>query len=237
MDLQRENASSTNKSFQTHLFGLRAIKNSAVHAYSDPYTLHFLINRNSHSNQTEKQHYLNNDNEEWINSSGRITREVMFDLINNVFDLDFEGLTEIELEKAQKAFNEELTALTDTVSYKKEEMVARLRVVTGQEKGQVNEIGVLSYSTQQENQGLAPIYVLDSPVTAWRLYNYLYEFKAHYKQLLSVNPDHLFKSVLPTVEWMQFTLNKLSKESRKQGQALHKKMIESGTTVSVFHSI
>ncbi|TOE64295.1 hypothetical protein CGJ38_24390, partial [Vibrio parahaemolyticus] len=71
----------------------------------------------------------------------RITREVMFDLINNVFDLDFEGLTEIELEKAQKAFNEELTALTDTVSYKKEEMVARLRVVTGQEKGQVNEIG------------------------------------------------------------------------------------------------
>ncbi|WP_219580450.1 hypothetical protein, partial [Vibrio parahaemolyticus] len=65
----------------------------------------------------------------------------MFDLINNVFDLDFEGLTEIELEKAQKAFNEELTALTDTVSYKKEEMVARLRVVTGQEKGQVNEIG------------------------------------------------------------------------------------------------
>ncbi|EOX4455936.1 hypothetical protein ACJ5M8_000955 [Vibrio antiquarius] len=237
MDLQRENASSTNKSFQTHLFGLRAIKNSAVHAYSDPYTLHFLINRNSHSNQTEKQHYLNNDNEEWINSSGRITREVMFDLINNVFDLDFEGLTEIELEKAQEAFNEELTALTDTVSYKKEEMVARLRVVTGQEKGQVNEIGVLSYSTQQENQGLAPIYVLDSPVTAWRLYNYLYEFKAHYKQLLSVNPDHLFKSVLPTVEWMQFTLNKLSKESRKQGQALHKKMIESGTTVSVFHSI
>ena len=44
------------KRTEGHLFGLQAIKNSAVHAYADPYTLHYLINRNSHSNKTEKLH-------------------------------------------------------------------------------------------------------------------------------------------------------------------------------------
>ncbi|EGQ9121134.1 hypothetical protein DC894_RS16385 [Vibrio parahaemolyticus] len=236
-DIRTQGADSTSTLTQPNMFGLRAIKNSAVHAFSDPYTLHFLINRNSHNNQTEKQHYLNADNEEWMNSSGRITREVMQDLINNVFDLNFEGLSENESQQTEDAFNAEFTAVTDTISYKTEEMEARLRVVTGQEKGKVNEVGVLSHSSQDVNQGLAPIYVLDSPVTAWRFYNYLHEFKAHYKQLLAVNPDHLFKTVLPTVEWMQSTLKKLSKESREQGVRMHKKMLENGVKVSVFHSI
>ncbi|EGQ9811992.1 hypothetical protein FWP29_13285 [Vibrio parahaemolyticus] len=227
----------TNKPYQLCMFGLRAIKNSAVYAFSDPYTLHFLINRNSHGNQTEKQHYLNADNEEWMNSSGRITREVMQDLINNVFDLNFDGLSEDECQQTENAFNEEFTAVTNTISYKSEEMLARLRVVSGQEKGRVNEVGVLNRSPQDVNQGLAPIYVLDSSVTAWRFYNYLHEFKAHYKQLLAVNPDHLFKTVLPTVEWMQFTLKKLSKDSRDKGLEMQKKMLESGVKVSVFHSI
>ncbi|MDU0114010.1 hypothetical protein RT723_13570 [Psychrosphaera aquimarina] len=80
------------------LFGLQAIKNSAVHAYADPYTLHYLINRNSHSNGTEKLHYLTQDNEEFINSSGRITRSIMIDLINNVFDLDFNEPNQFELD-------------------------------------------------------------------------------------------------------------------------------------------
>lgn len=227
----------TKKSYSGSMFGLRAIKNSAVHAFSDPYTLYFLINRNSHSNQTEKQHYLNGDNEEWINSSGRITREVMLDLINNVFDLNFDGLSEDECQQTEYAFNEEFTAVTDIISYKSEEMLARLRVVSGQGKGKVNEVGVLSYSSQDVNYGLAPIYVLDSPVTVWRFYNYLHEFKEHYKQLLAVNADHLFMTVLPTVEWMQSTLKKLSKESRGQGITMHKKMLENGVKVSVFHSI
>lgn len=151
--------------------------------------------------------------------------------------MNFDGLSEDECQQTEYAFNEEFTAVTDIISYKSEEMLARLRVVSGQGKGKVNEVGVLSYSSQDVNYGLAPIYVLDSPVTVWRFYNYLHEFKEHYKQLLAVNADHLFMTVLPTVEWMQSTLKKLSKESRGQGITMHKKMLENGVKVSVFHSI
>ncbi|MGR5469729.1 hypothetical protein ACPV51_21140, partial [Vibrio astriarenae] len=106
-----------NDSGSATLFGLQAIKNSAVHAFSDPYKLHFLINRNSHSGITEKRHYLNADNEQWINAAGRITREVMQDLINNVFDLNFADLNEDECQQTEQAFNDEFSAVTNTISY------------------------------------------------------------------------------------------------------------------------
>nr|WP_321459760.1 hypothetical protein [uncultured Vibrio sp.] len=131
---------------QSGIFGLQAIKNSAVHAFSDPYTLNYLINRNSHSNQTEKVSYLTEENEEWMNSSGRITREVMLDLIQNVFNLNFKP----ENEEQVAAFNSEFMAVTGLIAYKHEEMNARLRVVTGQEKGRVNEVGVMALSDQKK---------------------------------------------------------------------------------------
>lgn len=184
---------------QQDLFGLQAIKNTAVHAFSDPYTYHYLINRNSHTNQTEKISYLTEDNEEWMNSAGRITREVMFDLIQNVFDLDFSREQKTEVE----AFNSEFMAVSEGISYKGEEMNARLRLVTGQARGRINEVGVLALSDKTDDEPLSPIYVLDSPLTVLRMHNYLHEFKKHYKKLLATNPDFLFKTVMPTVEWME----------------------------------
>ncbi len=216
---------------QKHIFGLLAIKNSAVHAYSDPYTLHYLINRNSHTNKTEKTHYLNADNEEWMNAAGRITRSVMLDLINNVFDLGF-----VEEEQAIEVFNNEFANVTDAISYKSSEMLSRFQLVTEQEKGAINEIGVLSRSKQSED-GFEPIYVLDSQVTVFKMLNYLHEFQANYKKLLSLNPDYLYKTVFPTVEWMENVLAMLSKSSYKGGKEMFKQMQQSGVSVSVFHSI
>ncbi|PNH99899.1 hypothetical protein [Vibrio diazotrophicus] len=218
---------------QSCIFGLQAIKNSAVHAFSDPYTLNYLINRNSHSNQTEKVSYLTEDNEEWMNNSGRITREVMLDLIQNVFNLNFEP----ENEKQVAAFNSEFMAVTDLIAYKHEEMNARLRVVTGQEKGRVNEVGVMALSDQKENEALSPIYVSDSPITVLKMHNYLHEFKKNYKKLLSHNPAHLFKTVIPTVEWLEDTLPKLSKVSQHKGREQFELMIKNGVVMSVFHSM
>lgn len=218
------------------MFGLQAIKNSAVHAYSDPYTLHYLINFNSHTNKTEKTSYLTPDNEEWINSSGRITRSVMIDLINNVFDLDFSGLSKESEEKEKASFNHEFASITDTISYKKEEILSRLRVVTNQEKGAINEVGVMSYSAD-ENEAFAPIYVLDSPVTVCKMMNFIYEFEHNYKKILCRNPDYFYRSALPTVEWMEHVLSSLSKASISEGQELFKKMRNAGVYVSVFHSI
>jgi len=221
---------------QPSIFGLQAIKNSAVHAYSDPYTLHYLINRNSHTNQTEKRNYLTPDNEEWINSSGRITRSVMLDLINNVFDLNFSDLNGKEKGKVKTSFNQEFASVTEAVSYKKEEALSRLRVVTGQEKGVINEVGVLSYSSSSEDV-FSPIYVLDSPVTVCKMMNYINEFEHHYKKLLCRNPDFFYKTALPTVEWMEHVLSGLSKESVSEGQKLFKQMRSAGVSISVFHSI
>ncbi|HHC7349311.1 hypothetical protein P3467_13815 [Vibrio parahaemolyticus] len=218
---------------QKTIFGLRVIKNSAVHAFSDPYTLNYLINRNSHSNQTEKVSYLTEENEEWMNSSGRITREVMLDLIQNVFNLNFAQ----DNEKQVAAFNSEFMAVTDLIAYKHEEMNARLRVVTGQEKGRVNEVGVMALSDQKENEALSPIYVSDNPITVLKMHNYLHEFKKNYKKLLSHNPDHLFKTVMPTVEWLEDTLPKMSKASQRKGREQFDLMIKNGVVMSVFHSM
>ncbi len=217
---------------QSELFGLQAIKNSAVHAFSDPYTYHYLINRNSHSNQTEKKSYLTEDNEEWMNSAGRITREVMFDLIQNVFALDFNQ----ENNKEVEAFNSEFMVVSEGISYKSEEMNARLRLVTGQVRGKVNEVGVLSFSDKID-EPLSPIYVLDSSLTVLRMHNYLHEFKKHYKKLLSTNPDFLFKTVMPTVEWIEATLSKMSKRSQQLGRERFEEMIKDGVVMSVFHSL
>ncbi|MGO2320613.1 MAG: hypothetical protein ACTH6O_16875 [Vibrio toranzoniae] len=218
---------------QVSLFGLQAIKNSAVHAFSDPYTYHYLINRNSHTNQTEKISYLTEDNEEWMNSAGRITREVMQDLIQNVFDLGFDR----EHREKVEEFNSEFIAVSEGISYKSEEMNKRLRLVTEQARGKVNEVGVLSLSEKNDDEPLSPIYVLDSPLTVLRMHNYLHEFKKNYKRLLAANPDFLFKTAMPTVEWMESTLSKTSKRSQQIGREQFDEMIRNGVVMSVFHSL
>ena len=219
------------------LFGLQAIKNSAVHAFSDPYTLNYLVNRNSHTNKTEKENYLNNDNQEWMNAAGRITREVMLDLINNVFDLSFEELEHNEKVKGIERFNSEFMAVTEDISYKAGEMLGRLKVITEQSKGKVNEVGVLALDDNENEQWFSPIHVVDSPVTAWKMNNYLHEFKKNYKKLLSQNPEYLYKTVMPTVEWAEYALSQLGKENQKVGRVIFKRMLKNGVVASVFHSI
>ena len=236
-EVQRIILQESNTPCSSILFGLQAIKNSAVHAFSDPYTLHYLINRNSHTNKTEKNNYLNSDNEEWINAAGRITREVMLDLINNVFNLEFEHLDVEAKEKAVERFNSEFMAVTDNMSYKTEEMLVRLKVTTEQSKGKMNEVGVLALDNDADIQKFPPLYIVDSPITAWKMNNYLHEFNKHYKKLLAQNPEYFYKTVMPTVEWIENALNKLSKESQRAGRKMLKEMLKQGSVASVFHSI
>lgn len=218
------------------LFGLQLIKNSAVHAFSDPYTLHYLINYNSHTPKTEKTNYLVEGNESWMNGAGRVTRTVMLDLINNVFDLDFTGLKEAEKTQKKIDFNNEFASVTEAVSYKSEEMLSRLKVVTERGKGAINEVGVMSRSSVKD-EAFAPIYVIDSPVTVCKMKNYLHEFTKHYKKLLGQNPSYFYKTALPTVEWVSQTLQRLSKSSVTDGTKLFENMQRSGVSMTVFHSI
>ncbi|MDO6444187.1 hypothetical protein Q4493_00215 [Colwellia sp. 1_MG-2023] len=217
-----------------NILTLQAIKNSAVHAFSDPYTLHYLINRNSHTNNTEKLHYLGPDNEEFMNSAGRITRSIMQDLINNVYDISFDELSGKERDKAKAAFNYEFGNVAEAISYKTGEILSRLKIVTEQGKGKINEVGILALSGNKEDV-FQPIYVLDSKVTAFKILNYLHEFRKHYKKLLGANPDFLYQTVFSNVEWMERVLTKLSKRSLNDGEELFQNMLRSGLSVSVFH--
>ena len=234
-EIRRVMVQESNTPCPSLLFGLQAIKNSAVHAFSDPYTLYYLVNRNSHTNQTEKNNYLNN--EEWVNTAGRITREVMLDLINNVFNLGFEHLDVKEKEKAVERFNSEFMAVTDNISYKTEEMLVRLKVITEQSKGKMNEVGILALDNDADTQKFTPLYIVDSPITAWKMHNYLHEFNKHYKKLLVQNPDYFYKTVMPTVEWVEHALNQLSKENQISGRKMLKEMLKQGSVASVFHSL
>ena len=115
-------------------------------------------------------------------------------------------------------------------------MMSRLRIVTGQDKVLINEVGILSLSKKSEGV-FTPIYVLDSPVTVCKMKNYLHEFKRNYKRLLSRNPDFLYKTALPTVEWMENVLPNLRKDSLQKGTELFEKMVQSGVSMRVFHSV
>ena len=171
-------------------------------------------------------------NEEWINDSGRITRNVMIDLINNVFNLA-EELDENEVSR----FNDEFYEVTEHISRKSHEMIMRLKVVTNQQKGRINEVGVLSPDNKQGTERFDHIYVVDSPLTVFRMKNYLYEFESNYKKLLSVNPSYLYKTVVPTVEWISYVLSILTKHSVLEGSNMFKKMRLNNVSISVFHSI
>jgi hypothetical protein len=216
---------------------LSTIKNSAVHAFSDPYTLEYLVNKNSHTNVTEKENYLTDENMEWINSSGRITRDVMLDLTNNVFNLKLNDLDSIEKQQVVERFNSEFMLVTEDISNRTSEMNARFKLVTGNMAGKVNEVGVLALNESNDISEGFSIYVLDSPVTAWKMYNYLYEFKKNYKKLLAQNSEYLYKTVLPTVEWIEHSLNKLNKVNVKKGKEIHENALKNDVVISVFHSI
>ena len=75
------------KNHATTLFSFTAIKNTAVHASSDKFDPTQLLNYNSHTNETERNSYLSEDNLEWKNNCGRVTRAVMNDIYPSHFKM------------------------------------------------------------------------------------------------------------------------------------------------------
>ena len=67
--------------------------------------------------------------------------------------------------------------------------------------------------------------------------NYLYEFKKNYKKLLCNNPDYLYLTVFPYVEWIERILPTLSKKSLKDGEELYNIARRNKVIISVFHSL
>jgi len=174
-------------------FSFNMVKNSAVHARTDMYREGHLINKNSHDNKTEKSSYLSQENKEWVNQHGRITRLVMVDIANTIYKPSL-----------------------DAVKRHTADMQIRTEIVTATD-GQVNEIGVIS---NIKNKSFLPdaIVVIDSVVTVCLFNHYIAQAEEKYEQLLHVNIEFVEKTMLPTVEWMaELLATRFLKENVKKG--------------------
>jgi hypothetical protein len=197
-------------------FKSSAIKNTAVYAGSDLFDPTQLLNFNSHTNATERDSYLTPYNEEWKNNTGQITRAVMQDIHKNLYRIS---------EKDKQQFQSEFTKATNAINNRKKEALAKIKVLTEYNDIEVNELGVASKNTLIEDNLPDTIYLVDSAETVMKLNHYLDQAKRHYKAILKKNPEFLFNTLLPTLEWIEeiFFKKKFSKKSLSKGNEMFNK--------------
>ncbi len=197
-------------------FGLSMIKTSAVYSRSASFNPDSLLNFNSHSNETERQNYLTENNLEWLNNCGRVTRSVITDLLVNVFRPSQENLTN---------FNTEFTKALDFINSKKDESLALQVFISESDdhKSKANDIGVLSGVS--ETDAADNIYVEDSKWTVMKMLHYKQQVKDNHRHLWEQSPTYLFSTVIPTLEWIEEILNVefFCQENLEQGKFLFEK--------------
>jgi hypothetical protein len=200
---------------QKSCFGLTAIKNSSVHSRSDTFTPTQLINYHSHTDEVERKYYHSESNLEWQNRSGLITRAVMNDMTVNLFRAS---------DDERAAFNSEFTRALEMINAKKNDTLARLKLITGKADGQINDLGIVKKPSSAEADASDVIYLLDTPETVVKLLHYRAEAERLHHLLVTSAPEFLLFTVLPTTEWIEelFDKKSFSKSSTEHGQALYK---------------
>lgn len=219
-DFRKQNISNYNKTckrrVQKGCFSLTAIKNSSVHARSDTFTPTQLINYHSHSDAVERKSYLSESNLEWLNRSGLITRAVMNDMTTNLFRAS---------DKDRAEFISEFTQAAETIKAKKNNTLARMKLITEKSDGQIiDDLGFVKKPPSTEGDMPDTIYLLDTPETIVKLLHYRAEAQRLHYLLASSAPEFLLFTVLPTAEWIEelFDQKSFSKSSTDKGQALYK---------------
>lgn len=199
---------------EKNIFGLSMIKNSAIHARSDTFNPTQLMNYHSHTNETERKSYLSPQNEEWLNNCGRITRSVMQDLTVNLFRAS---------QKGQKLFNSEFVKASTIIDNKRDEVLAKMKLVTGTDDGNIDEFGFVQLKEKNDvTDHIDTVYMYDSSHTVMKLKHYIEEVRKKYKLLMDNAPEYLLFTVLPTVEWIEvlFEQKKFQKRSVKRGNEI-----------------
>jgi hypothetical protein len=198
-----------------NFFGLSQIKTSAVYAQSDFYDPTTLINYNSHTDDTEKESYRTSHNPDWVNSCGRVTRAVMSDIEINVMRAS---------QTDKRLFRSEFTLALESVKQRVDDTLLRMKIITQKDQGRVDELGFTGENRFVEGDLPDTLYLEDSPETVMKLHHYLGEFEKKHKLLLSCSPEYLFKTALPTAEWIAMLLDdktKFTKQNREKGFAMH----------------
>jgi hypothetical protein len=198
---------------RSNTFGLSNIKNTAVHAKSDFFDPSKLLNFNSHSNKTERIHYLTPANEEWKNNCGLVTRAVMQDIQSNIFRVS---------QKDKEVFESEFVKASESIETKKKEILRRFKLITGRKNGDINELGISTTHDLVEGDLPDTIYLIDSPETVMKLKHYLAQSECHYQRIIKHNPEFVFNTLLPTLEWIEdlFYKKKFSEKSLSAGEEM-----------------
>ena len=197
-------------------FAFSHIKTSAVYAGSDAFDPTSLINPRSHSNNTEREHYLVEMNQEWENNCGRVTRAVMRDLYVNVFTAS---------DSDKQLFESEFTKAVEHIKTRTNDVLACLKVVTEKTNGRVDELGFLGAGSQIEVDLPDTIYIQDSPETVLKLKHFLSQLQEKHTALRECAPEFLFFTALPTAELIEslFDNKRFSKASLDKGHAMYDK--------------
>lgn len=197
-----------------NFFSFAHIKTSAVYASSDTFDPTSIINPRSHTNDTERNSYLVEMNQEWQNNCGRVTRAVMRDLYVNVF-------TSSESDK--QLFESEFTKAVEHIKTRADNVLACLKVVTKQTSGRIDELGLVSAGVQIDGDLPDTIYIQDSPETVLKLKHFLAQLQEKHTLLRECAPEFLFFTALPTAEWIESLLDnkRFSKASLEKGQAMY----------------
>lgn len=214
---------------EMRFFGASHIKNSSVHSNTDQFDPTSIINMRSHSNETERDSYLSEENEEWQNNTGRITRTIMNDIQINI----------LRPSLSQRAkFSSEYLKASKFISQQAEELVCRLKLVTKKEALdlRVDDLGFVKYKKARDGDMSDSIYLVKSPETILKLKHFVAEVERTHARLFENAPEFLFNTALPAVEWIYSVLTNsyFSKEILKEGEDLYMKY--SSNLPSLFHA-
>lgn len=172
------------------LFTLTHIKTTAVHAGTDAYREADIVNHHSHTSLTEKTSYLTDNNKEWVNQAGRITRLILHDLQNVVFQPSITVISQavIDLELRTKLID--ATQTMDLLTYSLKGNLLDAETETG-----------------------ATIIVSDSIDAALYFIHYIKQAEALLPRILVVRPGWVERTLIVQVEWMTRTLSRMQMAS------------------------
>ncbi|UTZ35914.1 hypothetical protein HB763_03870 [Vibrio campbellii] len=191
------------------MFGLSAIKTSSVQARSDRYRDGDLININSHSIGTEKTGYMTDQNKEWVNQNGRITRIVLDDIEHHAYKPNIN--TALNLARERR-------------------LQTQIMQETANQEVRINPLGqVITTSTEEmmtsDKQSLHIVW--DTPETVVYFLHYLSEAERQANRLIEHALQYFELTVLPDAEWMSSLLNNgLSPKTIRLGRKSYKKLHE-----------
>lgn len=197
----------------TRLFSQQAVKNSRIHSDSKSFDPRKLFNFHSHSSSTEQKDYLSEYNEEYQNNCGQITRLVMHDLQLNVLHPSKQEIA---------FFNQQYERASEVVTERRNDVLARLKIVTGIDESETDSLGVVSNHKNSFLKNDLPdtIYLVDSPETVLKMKHYLSQLEKYHRQMFEHSPEFLFYEALPTAEWIEklFVERKFSNTSVEKGE-------------------